>query len=81
MAEVTVNSVKHNVIGSVKQKLYNVTGATGSTLTVGLANVHMVVGEGTALTAYSVAAGSVPGTSVITLTGTMSTTDLEVIGT
>jgi hypothetical protein len=41
----------------------------------------MVVGEGTALTAYSVAAGSVPGTSVITLTGTMSTTDLEVIGT
>lgn len=81
MPAVTINGrVQHNVIGRLRQKIYNITGASGDTLTVGMRNVLMVNGEGTAITAYAVAAGAVPGTSVITLTGATSGTDIEVIG-
>jgi hypothetical protein len=78
MPAVTVNSRKHNVIGSLRQHLFNVTGTTGDTLTVGMRNVKIVNTEGPIT--YTVAAGGVPGTSVITLTGTLSGTDIEVIG-
>lgn len=80
MAEVTVNSVKRNVNGSMRDYYYNITGTTGDTLTVGFTNVKICNSEGGAITAYTVAAGTVPGTSVITLTGTISAMDLQVVG-
>jgi hypothetical protein len=80
MADVTINSVKYNVNGSLRDQYYNVTGATGSTLTVGMFNVRQINSEGGAITAYTTAAGTVPGTTTITLTGTMSATDIQVIG-
>ena len=80
MAAVTVNSLKRNVSGSLREFFYNLTGTTGDTLTVGLNTVNMVNSEGGAITAYSVAAGTIPGTSIITLTGTISAMDLQVIG-
>ena len=79
MAAVTINSKYYNVIGSRRQNLYNVSGTSGDTLTVGLNNVEQVNVNPAATTA-TVAAGTVPGTSVITLTGTISGARVEVIG-
>ncbi len=81
MPAVTVNSVKYNVSGSMRDQYYNITGNTGDTLTVGLFKVNMVNSEGGVVTAYTTAAGTIPGTTVITLTGTLGTnTDLQVLG-
>ena len=80
MAAVTVNSVKYNVNGSMRDQYYNITGSSADTLTVGLFKVWMVNSEGGAVTAYTTAAGSIPGTTVITLTGTFSNTDIQVLG-
>ena len=79
MAAVTVNSKYFNVAGSRRQNLYNVTGTSGDTLTVGLINVNQVNVQPAATTA-TVAAGTVQGTSIITLTGTISGAQVEVIG-
>lgn len=80
MAAVTVNTVKYNVNGSLRDQYYNITGNSADTLTVGMFNVKMVNSEGGAVTAYTVAAGAIPGTSIITLTGTFSNTDIQVVG-
>ncbi len=80
MAAVTVNSVKYNVNGSLRDQYYNITGNSGDTLTVGMFSVKIVNSEGGAVTAYTTAAGTNPGTTVITLTGTFSNTDLQVVG-
>ncbi len=80
MPEVTVNTRKYNVSGSLRDQYYNVTGNTGDTLTVGLTTVKKVNTDGTAVTAYSVAAGTLAGTSVITLTGTLAATNIQVLG-
>lgn len=85
MAEVTVNRRKYNVVGDVKQQFYNINIAnTGDTLTVGLLNILLVSFEVAAggVTAYSVAAGSNLGQSVITLTsGAQNNLDVMVLGT
>jgi hypothetical protein len=80
MADVTINSVKRNVNGFLREYYYNVTGASGSTLPVGFNKVNIVDSGGGVITAYTVAARTVPGTSVITLTGTMNNTDIRVTG-
>lgn len=82
MPAVTINSAKYTVQGNMRSNFYNITGNSGDTLTVGMNTVKMLVSEGGVVTAYSVAAGSNPGQSVITLTGTLGTnTDLQVTGT
>lgn len=85
MAAVTINRQKFNVSGDVRENFYNITIAnTGDTLTVGMNTVLFVGFEVAAggVTAYSVAAGSVPGQSVITITsGAVSNLDMIVYGT
>lgn len=82
MAEVTVNSRKFNVDGSMRENFYNITGNTGDTLTVGMFSVKMVTAKGNLLTSFSVAPGANGGQSVITLTGTLGTNvELAVTGT
>jgi hypothetical protein len=80
MAAVTINSTSRNVAGSFWQNTYNVTGNTGDVLTVGMANVVKVNTDGTAITSYATAAGSVSGTTDITLTGTIAATNVQVTG-
>ena len=80
MAEVTVNSQTRDVAGSYWLDTYNVTGNTGDTLTVGYNTVTKVNTDGTAITSYTTAAGTVGGTTVITLNGTISATNAQVTG-
>jgi hypothetical protein len=84
MAAVTVHgSPYYNVAGSKKSQLYNISGNTGDTLTVGLNTVNKVTPDPGTITSTSVAAGSVQGTSVITFTtggGAFTTQNVEVIG-
>ena len=42
MAAVTVNSVKYNVNGSLRDQYYSISGATGDTLLVGLTGVKKI---------------------------------------
>lgn len=85
MAAVTINRQKFNVSGDVREQFYNINIATtGDTLTVGMTTVLFVGFEviGGGVTAYSVAAGSVPGQSVITITsGAQNNLDVIVYGT
>lgn len=82
MAAVTVNSVKYNVNGSLRDQYYNITGASGDTLTVGYFGVKIVNSEAGAITGYTVAAGTNPGTSIITFTSSSPYTaaDIQVVG-
>ncbi len=84
MAAVTVNTGPvWNVAGSKRQNSYNISGATGDTLTVGLVNVIQVITEPSTITGYSVAAGTINGTSIITFTtggGAFSNADVTVMG-
>lgn len=81
MPAVVINGrITRNVIGNLRQHIFNVTGATGDTLTVGMRNVKMVNAEGNVVTAYATAPGAIPGTTTITLTGATSGADIEVIG-
>ena len=82
MPAVTVNSVKYNVAGSLRDQFYNISGASADTLTVGLNTVRMVGFEPGTVTTYAVAPGSIPGTSIITFTasGPFNNLDIEVIG-
>jgi hypothetical protein len=79
MAAVTVNTKKFNVSGSLRDQHYNVTGNTGDTLTVSLKSVLKVTAD-PAITSTSVAAGTVLGTSIITLNGTIAAANVQVIG-
>ena len=81
MAHVTVNSRTRNVIGSKRQILANITGNSADYLDVGMYNVRQVNSEGGAITAYTVTKGTPnAGMCRITLTGTISAMDIEVIG-
>lgn len=83
MAEVTVNTVKRNVEGSLRVYYYNINGNSGDTITLGFNSVKIVNTEiGGLVTGYSVAAGTNPGTSVVTLTSSapMVGVDVEVVG-
>ena len=83
MAAVTINSVKYNVNGNLRDQFYNISGNSGDTLTVGLFTVRKIdTNPGSLITATAVAPGAVPGTSVITLTssGAMAGEVLEVLG-
>lgn len=83
MAAVTITRTKYNVAGSMRDQLYTITGNSGDTLTVGLTTVRLVNDSPNAnMTSYAVAAGTVPGTSVITFTASAPYTaaDIEVIG-
>jgi len=84
MAAVTLNSgPTFNVAGSKRDQFYNITGNSGDTLTVGMVNVLQVNIEPATITGYSVAGGTIPGTSIITFTtggGAFTATDVEVIG-
>lgn len=84
MAAVTINGpIKYNVNGSLRDQYYNITGATGDTLTVGMTTVRQVNVEPATITGYSVAAGPNPGQSVITFTtggGAFTATDVQVLG-
>ncbi len=85
MAAVTTNSKKYNVVGDMKQQLYNINIATtGDTLTVGLINVNAVncTPKTGGVTDVAVAAGTILGTSVITFTsGAVNNQLVEVLGT
>ena len=83
MAAVTVNTYVNNVAGSKRQNFYNIAGNTGDTLTVGLTNVLKVIFDPGTITGSSVAAGTIPGTSIITFTtggGAFTATNVEVEG-
>lgn len=83
MAEVTKNgSPVYNVNGKLRDQYYNITGATGDTLTVGMNTVRQVNFEASTITGYSAAAGSNPGQTVITITASAPYTavDAQVIG-
>lgn len=85
MAAVTVNTgPTFNVSGSKRDQFYNISGATGDTLTVGLNQVLIVNIEPGTITGYSVAAATSPQIGqTITFTtggGAFSNIDIEVIG-
>lgn len=85
MAAVTVNSVKYNVNGSLRDQYYNITGNSGDTLTVGYFGVKEVNHQsGSLINSITSAAGTIPGTTVITFatTGAVSfaAANVQVIG-
>ena len=83
MAAVTINSVKYNVSGSLRDQIYNISGNSGDTLTIGLFNVRKVdTNPGSLITGFATAPGPVAGTTTITLTssGAMAGEVLEVVG-
>ncbi len=85
MAAVTVNSVKYNVNGSLRDQYYNITGNSGDTLTVGYFSVKEVNHQaGSAMNGITVAAGTIPGTSVITFNTTaavaFTAANVQVVG-
>lgn len=85
MAALTVNSVKYNVNGSLRDQYYNITGASGDTLTVGLFTVREVNHQaGSAMSSITTAAGTNPGTTTITFntTGSVAITaaNVQVVG-
>ncbi len=85
MAAVTVNSVKYNVNGSLRDQYYNITGASGDTLTVGLNSIREVNHQsGSAMSSITSAAGTLPGTSIITFTTTgavaITAANVQVVG-
>ena len=84
MAAVTVNSVKYNVAGSMRDQYYNITGASGDTLTVGLTTIREINHQsGSAMNSITTAAGS-NGLTTITFntTGSVAITaaNVQVIG-
>lgn len=85
MAAVTVNTVKYNVNGSQRDQYYNITGASGDTLTVGYFTVREVNHQaGSAMSSITTAAGTIPGTTIITFTTTgsvaITAANVQVIG-
>lgn len=85
MAAVTVNSVKYNVNGSLRDQYYNITGNSGDTLTVGYYSVKEINHQsGSAMSSITTAAGTVPGTTVITFTTTgavaFTAANVQVVG-
>lgn len=78
MAAVTVNSSSKNVAGSFWNSTYNVTGNTGDKLTVPYNSVKQVIAD-PAITSTSSAAGTVAGTTDITLNGTIAAANVLVI--
>lgn len=83
MAAVTVNNHYWNVSGSLKDRHYNIGGASGDTLVVGMYNVRQVTVEPSTITGYSVAAATpTQGQSTITFTASAPFTgvDIAVIG-
>lgn len=79
MAAVTQNKKRNAVEGDTRVIQYNIDlAASGDTLTVPLRTVEQVVIEPSTITAYSVAAGSVYGTSVITFTASGAGTGIDV---
>jgi hypothetical protein len=83
MAAVTVAQTVFNVIGKLRQNFYDVAGNNGDTLTVGLTTVHKVNVDPGTITSWTIAAGSVVGTTVITFVtggGAFTDTDVEVLG-
>lgn len=85
MAAVTVNTVKYNVNGSLRDQYYNITGNSGDTLTVGYFGVKEVNHQsGSAMSSITTAAGTIPGTTVVTFntTGSVAFTaaNVQVVG-
>lgn len=84
MPAVTVNSVKYNVAGSMRDQFYSITGSSGDTLVIGLNTVNMVeVQNGNPITSIAVAPGPFPGSSQLTFTssGAFGPAKIEVKGT
>lgn len=82
MAEVTRNSQKYNVNGSLRDQYYNISGSSGDTLTVGMNGVRQVNFEVSTITGYSAAPGSNPGQTIITITASapFAAVDTQVVG-
>jgi hypothetical protein len=83
MPAVTVNTVKYNVAGSLRDQIYNISGNSGDFLQVGYTTVRKIdTNPGSVITNAVVSAGAVPGTSVITFTssGAINSEQIEVIG-
>jgi hypothetical protein len=84
MAAVTVNSVKYNVNGSLRDQYYNITGNSGDTLTVGLSTIREVNHQsGSSMSSITTAAGSNSQTTItFTTTGAVAITaaNVQVIG-
>lgn len=85
MAAVTVNSVKYNVNGSLRDQYYNISGNSGDTLTVGYFSVKEVNHQsGSLINSITSAAGTIPGTSILTIatTGAVAFTaaNIQVVG-
>ncbi len=86
MPAVTINAnppVTYNVAGSKRQQFYNVSGASGDTLTVGYNTVNKVNVDPNTVTSTAVTAGTITGTSIITFTtggGAFTAVNVEVLG-
>jgi hypothetical protein len=83
MAAVTINKVKYNVNGSLRDQIYNISGNTGDFLQLGLFNVMKIdTNPGSLITAVASAPGTIPGTSVITFTSSAAMVNeiVEVLG-
>jgi hypothetical protein len=81
MPAVTITRRKFNVAGSMRDNFYSVTGASGDTLVVGMNTVRRV-DLNAPLTGYTLAAGPIPASTLITFTasGAFTAADIEVIG-
>lgn len=83
MAAVTVNRVKYNVSGSLRDQIYSISGATGDFLQIGYYNVMKIdTNPGSAINAAVASPGTIPGTSIITFasSGAMVNEIVEVLG-
>jgi hypothetical protein len=78
MAEVTQNSVRFNVNGNRRDQYYNVTGASGNTLTTGLNNIFQVNVGPLATNPPTVTASG--GVVTFTSSGTFTNALVQVVG-